>query len=380
MSPEQEGWKIANNLKADYILIYVVGQKLPAIDPVNKSPIFTLGGGGDESKKHWFITIGGFDESKYSESDLSTPKQKFWDSLLGHMMPFKTIGYYDPTKGILSPTYLPESTPFYVKDIKYPPGNSSEPLTLAYASPSLVSNNPGLFFGVLIYKVNHNFTFDNNQQNISSKNATKDNHKAAAASKVIHTQNNATSSSAANNKSNIISNNNISSHSMTTNNTSNTADIETTQGQIKIQFFPDKAPNTVKNFINLAKKGFYDGTIFHRIVKGFVIQGGDPNTKNDSNKEAWGTGGPGYTINAEFNNISHDRGIVSMARTADPNSAGSQFFIVLNDSKFLDNQYTVFGKVIEGMNVVDKIANVSTNAMDQPKDPNSARINKIIIK
>jgi dolichyl-diphosphooligosaccharide---protein glycosyltransferase len=383
MSPEQEGWKIANNLKADYILIYVVGQKLPAIDPVNKSPIFTLGGGGDESKKHWFITIGGFDESKYSESDLSTPKQKFWDSLLGHMMPFKTIGYYDPTKGILSPTYLPESTPFYVKDIKYPPGNSSEPLTLAYASPSLVSNNPGLFFGVLIYKVNHNFTFDNNQQNTSSKNATKDNHKAAeaaAASKVIHTQNNATSSSAANNKSNIISNNNISSHSMTTNNTSNTADIETTQGQIKIQFFPDKAPNTVKNFINLAKKGFYDGTIFHRIVKGFVIQGGDPNTKNDSNKEAWGTGGPGYTINAEFNNISHDRGIVSMARTADPNSAGSQFFIVLNDSKFLDNQYTVFGKVIEGMNVVDKIANVSTNAMDQPKDPNSARINKIIIK
>ncbi len=155
---------------------------------------------------------------------------------------------------------------------------------------------------------------------------------------------------------------------MATNKTSNTADIETTQGQIKIQFFPNQAPNHVKNFINLANKGFYDGTIFHRIVKGFVIQGGDPNTKNDSNKEAWGTGGPGYTVNAEFNNISHDRGIVSMARTADPNSAGSQFFIVLNDSKFLDNQYTVFGKVIEGMNVVDKIANVSTNAMDQPKE------------
>jgi dolichyl-diphosphooligosaccharide---protein glycosyltransferase len=395
MSPEQEGWKIANNLKANYILIYVVGQKLPAIDPVNKSPIFTLGGGGDESKKHWFITIGGFNESKYSESDLSTPKQKFWDSLLGHMMPFKTLGYYDPTKGILSPTYLPNSTPFYVKDIKYPTGNSSEPLTLAYASPSLVSNNPGLFFGVLIYKVNHNFAFDNNQQNNSSKNTTESgsSHKTAAtAAKTTQnnataakaakaaktTQNNATTS-AANNKSNITNNNNISSHSMATNKTSNTADIETTQGQIKIQFFPNQAPNHVKNFINLANKGFYDGTIFHRIVKGFVIQGGDPNTKNDSNKEAWGTGGPGYTVNAEFNNISHDRGIVSMARTADPNSAGSQFFIVLNDSKFLDNQYTVFGKVIEGMNVVDKIANVSTNAMDQPKDPNSARINKIII-
>lgn len=381
MSPEQEGWKIANNLKADYILVYVVGQKLPAIDPSNKSPIFTLGGGGDESKKHWFITIGGFNEANYSEADLSTPKQKFWDSLLGHMMPFKTIGYYDPTRGTLSPTYNPNSTPFYVKDIKYPRGNSSEPLTLVYASPSLVSNNPGLFFGVLIYKVNHNFTFDNNQQSNSLKDSLGNNHKATATVKATTakvTQNNATSA-AANNKSNIINNNNISSHSMTTNKTSNIANIETTQGQIKIQFFPNQAPNHVKNFINLAKKGFYDGTVFHRIVKGFVIQGGDPNTKNDSNKEAWGTGGPGYTINAEFNNISHDRGIVSMARTSDPNSAGSQFFIVLNDSKFLDNQYTVFGKVIEGMDVVDKIANISTNAMDQPKDPNSARINKIII-
>ena len=166
---------------------------------------------------------------------------------------------------------------------------------------------------------------------------------------------------------------------MTTNKINNTADIETTQGQIKIQFFPNEAPNHVKNFQDLAKKGFYDGDVFHRIVKGFVIQAGDPNTKNDSNREAWGTGGPGYTINEEFNNISHDRGIISMARTADPNSAGSQFFIVLKNSTFLDNQYTVFGKVIEGMDVVDKIANVSTNAMDQPKDPNLARITKIII-
>lgn len=361
ISPEQEGWKIANNLKANYILIYVVGQKLPAFDPTNKSPIFVLGGGGDESKKHWFITIGGFNETNYSESDLSTPKQKFWDSLLGHMMPFKTIGYYDPNRGVLSPTYQPGTTPFYVKDIKYPKGNSSEPLTLAYASKSFESNNPGLFFGVLLYKVNHNFTFGN-------KTTTA----AAAATQKI-------AALTVNNKSNIINKNNISSDNMTTNKTNNTADIETTQGQIKIQFFPNEAPNHVKNFQDLAKKGFYDGVVFHRLVKGFVIQAGDPNTKNDSNREAWGTGGPGYTINEEFNNISHDRGIISMARTADPNSAGSQFFIVLNDSKFLDNQYTVFGKVIEGMDVVDKIANVSTNAMDQPKDPNLARINKIII-
>ncbi|MER5174855.1 MAG: peptidylprolyl isomerase [Candidatus Nitrosocosmicus sp.] len=361
ISPEQEGWKIANNLKANYILIYVVGQKLPAFDPTNKSPIFVLGGGGDESKKHWFITIGGFNETNYSESDLSTPKQKFWDSLLGHMMPFKTIGYYDPNRGVLSPTYQPGTTPFYVKDIKYPKGNSSEPLTLAYASKSFESNNPGLFFGVLLYKVNHNFTFGN-------KTTTA----AAAATQKI-------AALTVNNNSNIINKNNISSDNMTTNKTNNTADIETTQGQIKIQFFPNEAPNHVKNFQDLAKKGFYDGVVFHRLVKGFVIQAGDPNTKNDSNREAWGTGGPGYTINEEFNNISHDRGIISMARTADPNSAGSQFFIVLNDSKFLDNQYTVFGKVIEGMDVVDKIANVSTNAMDQPKDPNLARINKIII-
>ncbi len=361
ISPEQEGWKIANNLKANYILIYVVGQKLPAFDPTNKSPIFVLGGGGDESKKHWFITIGGFNETNYSESDLSTPKQKFWDSLLGHMMPFKTIGYYDPNRGILSPTYQPGTTPFYVKDIKYPKGNSSEPLTLAYASKSFESNNPGLFFGVLLYKVNHNFTFGN-----------KTTAAAAAATQKI-------ASLTVNNKSNIINKNNILSDNMTTNKTNNTADIETTQGQIKIQFFPNQAPNHVKNFQDLAKKGFYDGVVFHRLVKGFVIQAGDPNTKNDSNREAWGTGGPGYTINEEFNNISHDRGIISMARTADPNSAGSQFFIVLNDSKFLNNQYTVFGKVIEGMDVVDKIANVSTNAMDQPKDPNLARINKIII-
>jgi dolichyl-diphosphooligosaccharide--protein glycosyltransferase len=166
---------------------------------------------------------------------------------------------------------------------------------------------------------------------------------------------------------------------MTTNKTNVSADIDTTQGNIKIQFFPNEAPNHVQNFINLAKKGFYDGTVFHRIVKGFVIQGGDPTTKNDSNKGAWGTGGPGYEINGEFNNISHARGIVSMARSADPNSAGSQFFIVLNNSKFLDNQYTVFGNVTQGMDVVDKIANLPTNSMDQPLNPNLAKINKILI-
>ena len=135
----------------------------------------------------------------------------------------------------------------------------------------------------------------------------------------------------------------------------------------------------MSNFEKLAESGFYNGTIFHRIVKGFVIQGGDPNTKNSTDKAAWGTGDPGYRIDSEFSNIPHERGIVSMARSSDPNSAGSQFFIVLNDSKFLDNQYTVFGRVVNGMDAVDKIAALATVQNDQPQDPDSAKINSIKI-
>ena len=164
-----------------------------------------------------------------------------------------------------------------------------------------------------------------------------------------------------------------------TTNESTSAVIDTSQGPITIEFFPDVAPNHVSNFEKLAETGFYNGTIFHRIVKGFVIQGGDPSTKNNSNVAAWGTGDPGYNIDAEFSNIPHNRGIVSMARSSDPNSAGSQFFIVLNDSRFLDNQYTVFGKVVTGMETVDKIAALSTTQNDQPQDPNMAKINSIRI-
>jgi len=160
----------------------------------------------------------------------------------------------------------------------------------------------------------------------------------------------------------------------------NTTTIETTQGPIKIEFYPDVAPKHVKNFKDLANSGFYDGVVFHRIVPGFVIQAGDPNTKNSSiSRDTWGTGGPGYAINQEFSKIPHERGILSMARMPDPNSAGSQFFIVLNNSKFLDGQYTVFGKVTEGIEIVDKIANVTTNSMDQPLNQDLARINKIMI-
>ena len=156
------------------------------------------------------------------------------------------------------------------------------------------------------------------------------------------------------------------------------ATIDTSQGPIKIEFFPNAAPNHIRNFVSLAKTGFYDDTLFHRIEDGFVIQGGDNNTKsNGTSRETWGTGNPGHTVEAEFSDIAHKRGIVSMARAADPNSAGSQFFIVLNDSQFLDKQYTVFGKVIEGMDVVDKIASINTNKENQPIDPEQARIKSV---
>jgi len=141
--------------------------------------------------------------------------------------------------------------------------------------------------------------------------------------------------------------------------------IETNHGKIVFNLLPDIAPETVRNFTKLVESGFYDGTLFHRIIPGFMIQGGDPNSKLPE-KSKWGSGGPGYTINAEFSSRSHLRGIVSMARATDPNSAGSQFFIVTTDSTFLDGEYTVFGEVIEGMDVADKIVNLQKDANDCP--------------
>jgi peptidyl-prolyl cis-trans isomerase B (cyclophilin B) len=137
--------------------------------------------------------------------------------------------------------------------------------------------------------------------------------------------------------------------------------LETKFGNIALKFFPDVAPGHVKNFIDLAKKGFYEGTTFHRVIPGFMIQGGDPNSKNPD-KRTHGQGGPGYTIKAEFNARPHKRGTLSMARAQNPDSAGSQFFICVKDSAFLDRQYTVFGEVESGMEVVDKI-------VSQPRDP-----------
>lgn len=145
------------------------------------------------------------------------------------------------------------------------------------------------------------------------------------------------------------------------------ATIEMQNGKIiKLELYPDKAPNTVNNFIALANSGFYDGLIFHRVIKGFMIQGGDP--------AGVGTGGPGYTIKGEFalngfkgNDIKHSRGVISMARAMSPDSAGSQFFIMHDNASYLDGQYAAFGKVCQGIEVVDEIASVPTNYNDKPK-------------
>lgn len=155
------------------------------------------------------------------------------------------------------------------------------------------------------------------------------------------------------------------------------AELHTSAGEIDIRFFPDVAPNHVKNFIDLAEKGFYNGTKFHRVIPGFMIQGGDPNTVSGS-PSTWGTGGSGKNVAAEFNSISHKRGIVSMARSSDPDSASSQFFIVTSDSTFLDKQYTVFGQVTKGMDIADKIVNAPKGAQDRPNNPTS--IEKIVIR
>jgi peptidyl-prolyl cis-trans isomerase B (cyclophilin B) len=141
--------------------------------------------------------------------------------------------------------------------------------------------------------------------------------------------------------------------------------IKTNEGEMVVQFWTDAAPNTIENFKKLARSGFYDGTIFHRIVKGFMIQGGDPNSKDPGKESRYGEGGPGYKIKAEFNDHSHQRGVISMAREPDPDSAGSQFFICLAPVPRLDGEYTTFGKLIKGDDVLQKIG-------DTPVTKNSA--------
>lgn len=353
ISDEQTGIKIAQDLKADYILVYAVGQirfygqtnsTIAGTEDPQRIAIYTLGQGGDESKKQWFMRIGGFDETKYIERDGFTPTPEFWNNtLLGKLFPFEPLYY--ASFGPQGPTNIQEQwapglAGLYAQNVKYPEnGGDDQPLRLVYSSPSY-RNEENILFGVFIYKVNHDYVPKPQEPTTPVTGPTT---------------------------------------------SSEIAVINTSQGQIEIEFFPDEAPKHVENFMTLAKDGFYDGTLFHRIAPGFVIQGGDPNTKGDeSDRNTWGQGGPGYAVDAEFNDIPHTRGIVSMARSADPDSAGSQFFIVLENSNFLDNQYTVFGRVISGMDVVDKIAALQTiggsgSEREQPVSPEEARILSVSI-
>ena len=153
-----------------------------------------------------------------------------------------------------------------------------------------------------------------------------------------------------------------------------TATIETTAGSMRFEFFPDKAPGHVKNFVELAENGFYNGTVFHRVINGFMIQGGCP--RGD------GTGGPGHTIAAEFNDVHHDRGVLSMARAADPDSAGSQFFVCHGDADFLDGKYTAFGRMVDGDETLETIATAEVRSgpggeMSRPVDP--VQVSKVTI-
>ena len=171
----------------------------------------------------------------------------------------------------------------------------------------------------------------------------------------------------------LFNNNSDSSDSMSASSADPIAVIETTYGTIVIQLFPDVAPGHVDNFVRLANEGYYDGTTFHRVIPGFMIQGGDPNSKDgDRSNDGQGghsANGPNTFVNAEFSQtLTHKRGILSMARAQNPNSAGSQFFIVVADSNFLDGQYSIFGEVIEGMDVADKIVNVKKDSADNPLD------------
>ncbi len=155
--------------------------------------------------------------------------------------------------------------------------------------------------------------------------------------------------------------------------------LHTNHGDIIVEFLEDKAPKHVESFKKLAREGFYDGTRFHRVIPGFMIQGGDPNSKS-SNRATHGTGGPGYKIPAEFNDVKHERGILSAARSSDPNSAGSQFFLMVANSPHLDGQYSAFGRVAEGMDVVDKIVALKRDRADNPLEENPAIIEKATVE
>ena len=330
LSSPDKGWEILQQLNADYVLVYVVGQKFVS----NDQEFYILGGGGDESKKQWFMRIAGEDQSQFLQNDGFTPTNYFWENtLLGKMFPFTPIAYVDFNSNQQLQNYESGYTAIYDKTIKYQ--NKNDPLQLVFSSPTFNRNDSGVFSGVLVYKVNHDYVKPDSslEQTSSEVKPSED-----------------------------------------------TATLSTSFGDIVIDFKEEVAPKTVENFKKLAQSGFYDGTLFHRIVPGFVIQAGDPNTISGQ-RETWGIGDPGYKIPPEFSDLKHKKYVVSMARNPDDiNSAGSQFFIMLDDATWLDGQYTIFGEVISGKEIVDKIASLETNSDDQPLDIESARIKKVSIR
>ncbi len=328
LSTPDEAWKMLQEMDADYVLIYIAAQRVNN----EESPLYLVQGGGDESKKQWFMRIGGFPVEKYLYQDGVSPTAEFWDNtMLGKMIPYSTLAYVDLVNQKQSNGFVPGFTPVYTNDIKFPQDGDG-PLKLAYMSSGFLRKDSGPINGVLIYEVNKNY---NPQQSVVTTETTE----------TIQNQ---------------------------------IAIISTTFGDIIIDLKPEVAPKTVENFVKLANSNFYDGTLFHRIIPDFMIQGGDPNTVSGP-PGTWGTGGPGYSIPAEISNLKHTKYVVSMARGQDIDSAGSQFFIMVGEASWLDGQYTIFGEVIEGQDVVDQIAALQTNLNDQPMDWESARIKTITI-
>ena len=326
-------------MNADYVLVYVAAQRANSDD----LGLYLVQSGGDESKKYWFMRIGGFDTEKYLYDDGMSATPEFWNNTtLGKMIPFTLYGYVDLQNRRQSESYVSGYSPIYIDDIKYPKDGNG-PLKLVYMSSGFLRKDSGPINGVLIYEINKNYA----PSTVSTTSTPP-----VKTSQPIQTK-------SATSKNPI-------------------ATISTNFGDIVIELNTQVAPKTVDSFIKLANKKFYDDTLFHRIIPTFVIQGGDPNTK-DQPPGTWGTGGPGYTIDAEISNLKHVKYAVSMARGSDINSAGSQFFIVTGDAPFLDGKYTIFGKVIQGQDVVDKIASLKTDLNDRPIDFDSARMKSIRI-
>ncbi|MHB8602929.1 MAG: peptidylprolyl isomerase [Nitrosotalea sp.] len=349
MASPDEAWKMLNKAGANYVLVYVVGQKFVS----NGQDLYILGGGGDESKKQWFMKIGGLDSTKFLQDDSFTPTDYFWtNTLLGKMFPFTPLTYYDPNTHNESPTYTTGYTAIYSKTIKYA-ANSTGPLRLVYSSPSLDRKDSGVFSGVLIYQVNPDYKSQTGTT--ASYNASQGNSSSTTTIKPTTTT--------------------------TAPSGGNIAVINTKFGDIKFRLFDSVAPKTTANFIKLANSGFYDKTVFHRIMPGFVIQGGDPNTKT-GDRSTWGLGDAGYTIPPEFSStLNFTKYMVGMARGNDVNSGSSQFFITTGDAPWLNNQYTLFGEVVSGQDVVDKIASLQTNpTTNQPNDADAARVTTITIE